>query len=651
MHAQDVRTLSREEGASDATWTWYSELQQRVHDALATRQSKIASLRTQGEIEAYQRAHREFMWHALGGKPPQGAIHAQTVGTLPGDRFTIEKVIFESQPRHHVTANVYVPHGTGPFPAVVVSSGHSRTAKAAEYNQRFGVLLAQHGILACCFDPIGQGERSQIVDNQWRPMYPGTTTEHLLMGTGSILVGRNTATYRVWDAMRVVDYLVSRKDVNPSKIGMTGCSGGGTLTSYVMALDDRIACASPSCYITSFDSLIDSIGPQDAEQNVFGQLAQGLDQADYVLLRAPAATLISATSEDFFPIAGTWQAFREAKRIFTRLGAPERVEMVEADGKHGVQPENLAAIVGWMQRWLNNKDEPVDVPVFATIPMRSVEELQCTPQGQVLGLPDEKSVFDLNAEVALAHQSKRDSEWKKRSFEEKQNLVRQTLNLKPENESVKLNAIVVRTIESDLYTIHKFVLKSDSVLPVLLYKPKKPNGDIYLYLSDEGIGTQTELTGPLASRLQQGATLVLCDLRGQGATMRRNPGIGKPDPLLGDWQTASLAYLLGTSVIAAHTQDILQITRWLAEEPDMGRQPIRLVAQGATGIAACHAAFLEPKRFRNLTLEETPPDWTEVVGNPNHGRWIGATVHGALLHYDLKMLRESLTGLIDVRLQ
>jgi len=131
-----------------------------------------------------------------------------------------------------------------------------------------------------------------------KPEFEGTTTEHFLVGVGSVLVGRNTARYRVWDAMHAIDYLSSRTEVDPQRIGFTGSSGGGMVTSYVMALDERVTCAAPACYLTTFRHLIDSIGPQDAEQNIFGQIAFGLDHPDYVLLCAPRPTLISLVGED-----------------------------------------------------------------------------------------------------------------------------------------------------------------------------------------------------------------------------------------------------------------------------------------------------------------------------------------------------------------
>ena len=145
-------------------------------------------------------------------------MNAQTVKTIQVGGYRIENVIFDSQPHHRITANLYLPEVDGPVPAVAVSSGHSRTGKTADYNQRFGIMLAKHGMAALCFDPIGQGERSQILTAEGQPQHNGTTTEHFLIGVGSTLVGRNTARYRIWDAMRAIDYLASRPEVDATKM-------------------------------------------------------------------------------------------------------------------------------------------------------------------------------------------------------------------------------------------------------------------------------------------------------------------------------------------------------------------------------------------------------------------------------------------------
>ncbi len=178
--------------------------------------------------------------------------------------------------------------------------GHDDNGKAAEAYQRGCILLAKNGIAALCYDPIGQAERRQLIDADGKPSGPGNTTEHTMLGIGALLLGRSTAGYRVWDGIRSLDYLAERPEVDAKRLGCTGCSGGGTLTSYLMALDDRVAVAAPSCYITSLERLFATIGPQDAEQNITGQVAFGLDHADYLGLRAteadPGPRLDAATS-------------------------------------------------------------------------------------------------------------------------------------------------------------------------------------------------------------------------------------------------------------------------------------------------------------------------------------------------------------------
>jgi hypothetical protein len=124
-----------------------------------------------------------------------------------------------------------------------------------------------------------------------------------------------------------------------------------SFSSYLMALDDRVACAAPSCYLTSFRRLIDTMGPQDAEQNIHGQLAFGMDHADYLMMRAPKPTLILASTQDFFDITGTWDTFRQAKRFYTRLGFAERVELVETDASHGYPQRALPCACGTARRY------------------------------------------------------------------------------------------------------------------------------------------------------------------------------------------------------------------------------------------------------------------------------------------------------------
>ena len=631
IRADDLTCLKSETGHRLEEVTWYDSLKKEAFALLQNRVQRLEQLKSPEQIAAYQNEIRSAMTKQLGGFPDRTPLNAQVVGRIPANGFHIEKVIFESQPQHHVTGNLYVPNGAGPFPGVIVSSGHSRTAKTADYNQRFGIILAKHGIVALCYDPIGQGERSQMLTSSGEPRYSGTTSEHFLVGTGSILVGRNTATYRIWDAMRAIDYLQSRSDVDPNRIGMTGCSGGGTLTSYVMALDERVFCAAPACYLTTFTRLLETIGPQDAEQNLFGQVLLGIDHPDYVIARAPKPTLISSTTGDFFDISGSWDNFRQSKALYARLGFSERVDMVEAEGTHGVQPENLAAIAQWMQRWLVGKDAPVRITLFNEFELLSEAELLCTQDGQVLRMAGERSVFSLNAEREKVLASEREEHWKKLSRDDSISLVRKLTGMNsPQTVPPKSNS--AGKVQREGYHIDKLVIHPENGVPIpaLTFHPADPDESVYLYVHDGGKEAGAAAGGPIEKLVNDGFVVLAFDLRGQGETSS-----GKPDSLLGDWKTFYTAYLLGKSVVGAHAEDILCAAHWAAHYKTDKIRDVHLIANGKTGVAALHAATVDSNLFKSVVLRGAPREWSKMVGSIEQAPMLTTSVHGALASYDL----------------
>jgi cephalosporin-C deacetylase-like acetyl esterase len=633
--AEDLQCLQPKSGQPAASTLFYASLQQRAYAALDRRRTAYEELKTEEQIKAYQLRLKTLFTQQLGGFPDRTPLNPRVVGKLASDGCQIEKVIFESQPRHHVTATLYLLNSSPPYPAVLVSSGHSRPGKAADYNQRFGIMLARHGIAALCYDPIGQGERSQILTADGKPQFASTTQEHFLIGVGSILVGGNTARYRVWDAIRAIDYLSSRSDIDAGRIGFTGCSGGGTLTSYVMALDNRVTCAAPSCYLTTFRRLIETIGPQDAEQNIFGQLSLGLDQPDYVLMRAPQPTLISATTGDFFDIQGTWDNYRQAKRIFARLGFPERVELVEAEGGHGVQPANLVGIARWMRRWLLGKDDAVTLEPIKTL---SEQKLFCTERGQVLLLPDERSVFELNGEIEDRLAASRQSFWEKTPQSEALASVRKLIGVPPLSEMPPPTMTEAGRVDRDGYHIDKFVLETSSGVPLpgLTYHPAQPARDAYLYLHENGKAADGASGGPIEKLVKEGYVVVAIDLRGIGETAS-----GKHDELLGGWKNYYLAYLLGRPLIGLHTEDAIAGAQFVANYKAKTPRRVHLIGVGQAGIAALHAAALERDLFASVTLRGTPAAWAPVVRRPVPQRLLPTTVHGALHTYDLPDLVRS----------
>ncbi|MEX0704547.1 MAG: acetylxylan esterase [Planctomycetales bacterium] len=632
--ADDLTVLEPQPNQPEPAQIVYERLRVEAHAALDRRREEFEKLETPDDCRAWQTARREFFVEQLGGWPERTPLEPAIVGTLRGDGYRIEKVIYASRPGHHVTASLWIPEGDGPFPAVLVSSGHSRAAKAAGYNQQMCLLLVKNGFAAFAYDPIGQGERSQILDDDGNPRHANTTVEHSLIGVGSILVGTNTAAFRIWDAIRGIDYLASRDDIDAERIGMTGCSGGGTLTSYVMALDDRVACAAPACYVTTFGKLLDTIGPQDAEQDIHAQLAFGMDQPDYLLMRAPKPTLICATTGDFFAIDGTWDAFRQAQRFYTRMGYPERVDLVEAPGGHGIPKVGREAMVHWMRRWLKGSDAPVRDEGG----MQWAEaDLRCTPHGQVLRLPGERSSFDINVERERRLAEARTARWKAASPEELRRAIRKTAGVRPLDELPQPKVRKAGVVEREGYRIEKLVLDADDgvPLPALLFVPPQPKRDAWLYLHGEGKHVDAAPGGEIESLVQKGHLVLAVDIRGIGET---SAPVSRS--IVENEKEFYLAYLLGKPLVGLRTEDILISGRFLAKY-EVSNEPrsVHVAGIGSAAIPALHAAALEPALVAGGRLSKMPcKSWAEAVKDPNPVGRLTHAIHAALAVYDLPNL-------------
>ncbi len=344
-------------------------LKKQAAEQFALRRKEVAAATSPEQIVRRQERLRAFFLRSLGDLPERTPLNARTIGVRRSADHIVERVSFESRPGHRVPSLLYLPAGMPPFPGVLVPCGHSANGKADATYQRICILLARNGMAAFCYDPIGQGERIQKLDAEGKPaIREGSTSEHTLAGIGALLVGRQAASYRIWDGMRALDYLASRPEIDPDRLGCTGNSGGGTMTAYLMALDDRIRVAAPSCYITSLERLFATIGPQDAEQNITGQVAAGMDHADYIAMRAPRPTLLCVGTRDFFDIQGSWDTFREVKLLYGRLGFGERVDLFESDEPHGFTAPRRVAAVRWLRRWLLGKDDAITEPDLPIAP-------------------------------------------------------------------------------------------------------------------------------------------------------------------------------------------------------------------------------------------------------------------------------------------
>ncbi|MDO4629562.1 MAG: hypothetical protein Q4C70_10295 [Planctomycetia bacterium] len=606
------------------------------------------ALKTPEQVAEYQKVRREKFLSALGGFPERTPLNALITGTMQKDGYIMEKVLFESQPGQHVTAILYKPDEKKypkPWSGVLVACGHSHNGKGYENYQRVAALHALNGMAALLVDPIDQGERMQNVDLATKKPRSESVHGHNLLGIGSILLGKNTATYEIWDLMRALDYLQSRDDIRADNLGMAGLSGGGTQTSYVMALDDRVRVACSCCYTCSLYGLMKNNDTQDAEQNIFGQAAFGMDHADYCILRAPKPTMLGTATQDFFPIEMGWQSFRDAKRVFQRLGYGEYIDLAETDNKHGYDKTLREATVRFMLRFLENREAPIFEPESLT-PVTD-EEILVTPEGLTVLLEGARTTFDMNREFAKDLTAKRTP-----ITAETLPKIREMARIR---DAQTLGTPKCRTLEkvelTDGIVAERMILEPESriYLPAILFRNASgtttdgtsatKKTDVMIYVTDKG--KTVNYAENILPALKAGKSVLAVDLRGWGETQQyektswqyyRNEFLGK------DGKDFYVGYNLGLSHIGIRTDDLLAVTRWLKTQEFCGEVEIFAVSEAC--IPALHAAVLERDAFRHVTLADCLISWTNTVENGgNSNTPLSSTIHGALRVYDLPEMR------------
>jgi len=594
---------------------------------LTQRQRQIERLATIEDVSRRRAYLRERMLNDLGGFPERTPLNARVVGVLQRPGYRIEKVIFESQPHFYVTANLYLPTtGHPPYPAILFPLGHEPGGKTNPTWQQMLGSLATKGFVALTWDPIGQGERLQIYDEDLRESKVGdSTTEHTVVGAQCLLIGDHLARYTIWDGMRALDYLLSRPEVDPTRVGLTGNSGGGTHTAYIAALDDRIQVAAPSCYITSWRLMLQTIGPQDAEQTFPFWLQDGLDYPDYLYAFAPKPYLLLSAIRDFFPIAGARETFAEAAKVYSAIGAKEKLGMFEADDGHGYNKTRRLAAYEWFGRWLKGVEDKDPEP---QIEMATPEELRCTPTGQVSTSLGGESVFTLNQKRLERLKANRRTQ-----PVELPGKAQELIHYEPSSTSLQVRPY--GTIPRSGYHIEKLTYESEPgiTIPSLLFVP---DGDGkragVLLVSGDG----KKASAPEAEQLVTSGMVVLSiDARGFGETQVNTDVDRKEfDHYFGDFKDAMTALLIGKTMVGMRALDITRGVDLLSARQGIDRGKIYVYGKKGGSVPSLYAAVLD-RRIRKLILEDMLSSYDSVGENIIHRQVFESVVPGALKFYDL----------------
>ena len=385
-------------------WKYYSDIENSLYkyfcsvafEQLESRKTDISKLKTKTDWLERQSIVRKKLSEIMGPFPEKTPLNILITGIIQRDGYRIEKLIYESLPGYYVTSALFIPENLkGRAPAILNPIGHSTMSFRRDVYQHTIINLVQKGFIVFAYDPIGQGERLQYYDNESGKSRFPSNHEHSYPGAQCFISGYSPAKYFIWDGIRGIDVLLSRPEVDPDRIGITGISGGGTSTTFISVFDDRILAAAPECFITNYNYLFKSEGPQDSEQNLFGLIYNGLDHPDFIELRAPKPTLIMSTTRDFFSIQGARETFQEAGKAFAALGAEGNLQMTEDDYGHGFTRKNREAMYAFFQKHLNNPGDASDHEV-EVIP---VEELWITETGQLATSLKGETIYSLNKKI------------------------------------------------------------------------------------------------------------------------------------------------------------------------------------------------------------------------------------------------------------
>lgn len=598
------------------------------------------------ELKARQAYMREKWLESVGGLPSSDhPLNARITGSVQCDGYRIDNVIFESRPAAYVTCNLYLPDGLkGPSAAVLFVCGHSDNGKQYARYQSVCQRLAAEGLIVLAMDPVGQGERLSYYDPQsGEAAVRAGTGEHDYAGMQCWPLGDSIARYFVHDAMRAIDYLCSRPDVDPSRIGVTGNSGGGTQTSMLMLCEPRIVAAAPGTFIMSRETYMYAGQAQDAEQVWLGMTKLGFDHEDIVLAMAPRPVLLLGATADFFPIEGTRRTAARTKRFWDMFGIPEMPVLVEDRSTHQYSPKMAdAAAAFFAKHLLNAEGSGKDVPV----PQPHDEQLlNSTRSGQVLGdFADARAVYHENRDRLDANE-RRLAEWPDDSRREAA-LAWLREQVCGQRTAPELNPRFISLNETEGLSVESYIWWSQEGIFNHAFSFRDPafagqTLPVAIGLWEQGTRKLQDKLDWIRETCAQGKIAFVLDVTADG--------LGTPRPInaLPLWErygtihklTADL-FWLGDSLAAVRAYDVLRALDMAKLLPDSAAESVQLYSRGRFSLYAELAAALDD-RIAAIQVENGAENGASWVGSHSYDAFdrISMILPGMLRYFDLPDLR------------
>jgi len=623
-----------------------------AYQKTAARRVILSEIKNAAQAQDRQKKVRQRIIELIGGLPERTPLNAKVVGRNKGDGFRVEKVIFDSLPDFPVTALLYLPDRAIPrtekLPAIVVIPGHAPQGKATDYP--LSSALAQNGFAVLEYDPIGQGERLQYLD---QPDLLSPTAQHAEAGLQPTLIGDAVSRYFIWDAMRAVDFLQSRPEVDPNRIGAFGCSGGGTLTAMLGALDPRLKAVAVACFTTNYDTLLPAIGPQEAEQSIPGFIDNGFDIPDWAELVAPKPYAIIATYADMFPFAGVQQTANEVGGFYDLFGARDNLTLITGPGQHGdIQPlfPDIETFFLKNLKHATNPDKPVLPPSNQSlwyVPPANLPKdfFQDTPTGQVLtSYPRSATIHTLNLRhaekwLSAAHEHSHSTE----PLQERIRAITKSVVLPESKDSSQTGFLSANeqpdnasnTGAENTYCNRITIHVSPGVnLRGEISGPNTGGQHPAILLLANAASTpdedHKELVRKIRQLAQQGNIVLAITPRPSPPGLERTPS-----PRLGNFYQSELrAELVGKTILGMRVDDTIRAINYLCLRKDVDLGHITAFASGHLGLVLLHTAVLD-NRLSHISVDHVLGSYRSLLeaAEPDHAP--EDILPGVLRSYDI----------------
>jgi len=607
------------------------------------RRREIDKLETKKDWQNRQKFVKSKLDKLIGPFPEKTPLNPRITGILQKEGYRVEKLVYESMPGFYVSGCMFIPDEIkGKAPAILNVIGHNQEAFRAELYQIVYLNLVKKGFIVLAIDPIGQGEAVQFYDSEIGFSKVGyTVVEHSYAGNLTFLSGVSLARYFAWDGIRSIDYLVSRADVDPARIGVTGFSGGGTVTTYIAALDDRVKVSVPCSWSTYCQGLTETKGTQDPDSFFYHGLKEGITVEDLFELRAPVPTLMTFTSRDeYLSIQGARDTYQEVAQAYKAFGEDENLQFVEDDYKHWLTPKIRQAIYSFFMKHLDVMGDPAEEEVE----MIPIEELKITPAGQISTWLEAENVQSINA---------KETELLLKNLEQSRKDIPRHLD-KVKTKAMELSGFITPECsdgepffngryQRDGYSVGRIAIRGegDYLIPVLLFVPNlnKTVYPVIVYIHPEGKVKEAQPGGEIEKLVKKGYIVAAPDIIGIGETRNTATREGADD---------YTGVLIGRSTPGLQAGDIVRVINYLKHLDLVGTE-IGAVGIDEMCIPLMHAAAFEPS-IKSVILVGSPVSYRSIVMNDlykigliynSSGYWhpyeidFSWGVAGALTAYDL----------------